>query len=104
MQKVYSSPDRAMVYNIKNILQNHGIETTVHKENLRITFGVLSPNESWVELWLVDERQFTDARQVVEEALKDEPQTIETWTCRQCGEKLEGQFAQCWKCGVERLT
>jgi predicted RNA-binding Zn-ribbon protein involved in translation (DUF1610 family) len=25
-----------------------------------------------------------------------------TWTCPNCGEKVEEQFTQCWKCGHNR--
>ena len=24
------------------------------------------------------------------------------WTCAHCGENLEGQFTECWKCGATR--
>ena len=24
------------------------------------------------------------------------------WVCARCGERLEGQFAQCWNCGADR--
>lgn len=26
----------------------------------------------------------------------------EPWTCAACGERLEGQFDSCWRCGAER--
>jgi DNA-directed RNA polymerase subunit RPC12/RpoP len=36
------------------------------------------------------------------EALMAKPETLDKpWQCPSCGEKIEAQFTQCWKCGTE---
>jgi hypothetical protein len=52
-------------------------------------------------LWVIDEEVLPRARLLLEGWLqggdRDEP-----WVCSGCGERLEGQFGGCWKCGRER--
>jgi hypothetical protein len=103
LQRVYSSPERTMVYHIKNILGNNGIERTVLGEHRGVAVGGIAPLDAWMELWVLDDRRQEEARQIVESTLKDVQAPQESWTCRKCGEDLEGQFAQCWKCGTERM-
>jgi hypothetical protein len=39
------------------------------------------------------------ARALIDEALR--PVTgAEAWTCPGCGEQIEPQFAQCWRCAA----
>ncbi len=102
MQRVYSSPDRTMVYLIKNILDDHEIETTVQGEHRGMAVGGIAPLDAWMELWALDDRRAEDARQIVESTLEDVQAQHGTWKCGNCGEELEGQFAQCWKCGTDR--
>jgi hypothetical protein len=102
MEKVYSSPERTMVYHIKNILENRGIESTVFGEHRGVAVGGIAPLDAWMELWVLDERRLKEAQQIVEATLNDVETPHETWRCQSCGEELEGQFAQCWKCGTER--
>ncbi|MGV8073929.1 MAG: DUF2007 domain-containing protein [Syntrophobacteraceae bacterium] len=103
MQKVYSSPDRATVYRIKSTLEDNGIEITVLGEDRGVAVGGIAPLDAWLELWLFDEERLEEARQIVEDVLKDIQIPQEKWKCPNCGEELEGQFSQCWKCGTERL-
>jgi hypothetical protein len=91
-----------MVYHVKSILENHGIESTVHGEYRGVAVGGIAPLDAWMELWVLDDRRLEEAQQIVEMTLKDIQITHETWRCQSCGEELEGQFAQCWKCGTER--
>ena len=32
------------------------------------------------------------------------PEPGPAWECPKCGEKIEGQFSACWKCGHEQVT
>jgi anaerobic ribonucleoside-triphosphate reductase len=103
MQRVYSSPERSMVYHLKNILENHGIESTVLGEYRGGVVGGVAPLDAWMELWVLDEQRLEAAQQIVETTLKYVQTAQETWRCQNCGEELEGQFAQCWKCGADRM-
>ena len=101
MKKIFSSPDRTIIYNIKNVLENNGIETTVRGENLTIALGEI-PMNAWMELWLYDEQQLKAAQQILDDSFKNSNALNEVWNCPKCGEELERQFTQCWKCGATR--
>lgn len=102
MQRIYSHPIATMVHQVKNVLKNHGIDTQVRRENLANASGGIAPNEAWVELWLIDEKQLQEAERIVEDIINDtETENASPWTCPNCGEKIEGQFAACWNCGTE---
>lgn len=103
MQRVYSHQNPAMVYHAKNLLENRGIEAIIKGEHLAAATGGIAPTDAWVELWVVEEGQVEEALRIVEDAL-DESEVAEAppWTCPNCGEEVEGQFAVCWKCGQER--
>ena len=60
------------------------------------------PHEAWLELWIIDDRRLVEAQQILETAQEEAVSEQETWECPKCGEELEGQFDQCWKCGTAR--
>jgi ribosomal protein L37AE/L43A len=49
---------------------------------------------------IVERYRQTDAANAADDA--ERPRA--TWTCPQCGEKVEDQFTNCWKCGHSRPT
>ena len=42
------------------------------------------------------------ARELVEQELHGPGLEEPAWTCPGCGERIEGQFTECWNCGRER--
>jgi len=102
MKRVYSNIDLAMVYPIKHMLELNEIECEIRNEKLSAVGGGIPPIECWVELW-VPEEQHDQAKQFVDEALAKEENGGESWVCAKCGEESEGQFTECWKCGVSRV-
>jgi predicted RNA-binding Zn-ribbon protein involved in translation (DUF1610 family) len=40
------------------------------------------------------------ARGLIDEALRPAPDAA-AWQCPACGERIEAQFAQCWRCAAE---
>ena len=57
--------------------------------------------EIWPELWVINDIDYDRARQLLDNAIVDESPHA-NWTCRQCGEENEGQFAACWNCGTQQ--
>lgn len=102
MQKVYSSPSLSMVYCAKNVLASHGIESLVRGENLTSLAGEIPWTDAWAELWIPDEMRAEEAREILESSLNEAEHSEEAWKCPACGEELEGQFTECWKCGAEK--
>ena len=95
MKKVYASPNIAIVNLYKEILEQNGIETLMKNYYLTSGVGDLPPNECVPELWIMDDEQYENAKSLL--TTNKGP----AWQC-ECGEKIEGQFAQCWKCGQQR--
>jgi len=99
MKTVYSASNTSFVSIFQNILEGHGIRCWIKNEFLSAGIGELPPIECWPQL-CVDDDDFSEAKRIVSEALSVEVMTA--WNCDTCGEAIEGQFTECWKCGKSR--
>ena len=100
LKRVYSSFSLIAVHHAKNVLQAEGIDSIVKNEILSSAMGELPPAECQAEVWVPEQ----DAQRA-ESVLKDAFTTSKggkAWTCGSCGEAVEPQFTQCWKCGTDR--
>jgi hypothetical protein len=102
VKKIYSSQSLMMVTFVKDVLKSHRIRCMVKNELLAGGAGELPPIECWPELWIIDDHQYEWARGLVRTTLDAGDHDRQSWQCRYCGELLEGQFAQCWRCGQIR--
>jgi hypothetical protein len=101
MKKVYSSTDTMFLGHLRNLLENEGIPCEILRDHLLGTIGGLPPVECWAELWVIEDSQFDKARYIVEKSMEELKEgTNDTWKCGSCGEEVEAQFMECWKCGV----
>ena len=110
MQHVYTARDEMDANFVKGLLQQEGIEAIVQGQALGEVWGNLPLTaKSLPSVW-VPEADVARALPVVEEyrrvdqanAADDAARPRATWTCPNCGEKVEEQFTQCWKCGHNR--
>ncbi|MGD8558069.1 MAG: DUF2007 domain-containing protein [Gammaproteobacteria bacterium] len=103
MKNIYSSPHLFLVNHYKNIVESYGIPCVVRNQFLSGAAGELPPTEVWPILCVEDDRDYDRARQIVDEELnKLENTTYQDWVCSNCGERIEGQFTDCWNCGTSR--
>ena len=102
MRKVYASDDFLLVGHLRQVLENHHVHCVVRNEHLIGGAGELPPIECWPELWIVDDDQWEKARALVDACLPDRSRQRRPWCCPGCGESLEGQFTECWRCGAPR--
>ena len=102
MKNFYSSPHLFLVNHYRNIVESYGIPCVVKNSFLSGAAGELPPTEVWPILCVEDERDYGRAKQIVDEELEKLDSTNQHWTCKQCGEDIEGQFTDCWKCGSPR--
>ena len=95
MRRVFSSHDLLAVHHARNLLESTGIRAEVRNERLASAMGELPPAECQAEVWVADDDDAARAERLLREgvAVSGAP-----WTCPQCGEQLEPQFAQCWRC------
>ena len=89
-----------LVENARNMLDLAGIETHLKNEFASGAAGDLVPNETWPELWVLDEAEFEKAQAVVQ-VLSDK-ENGEDWVCASCGEANAATFEICWNCQTER--
>lgn len=104
MKRILSSHDLISVHHARNLLEAAGISAVVRNELLSSAMGELPPVECQAELWVVDEREAERAEQILREGRMPEAAMGPGWRCAHCGEALEAQFTQCWRCGSTRAA
>jgi hypothetical protein len=106
MKQVHAARHAIEAHLVKGFLLSHGISAEVRGEFLTSGWGELPVDVCSV--WVTDDAQYEAANDLLVDFLSGNYArmlTGESWDCAQCGEKLEGQFTQCWKCGaVKRVA
>lgn len=95
---VYSNSNRFIVANAKNILESYGFKLFVKNEYASGAIGEVSPFDAWMELWVVNDRDYERACRVLEGALSD--RAAAPWVCGTCNEENDDSFDFCWSCGA----
>jgi hypothetical protein len=106
MQRIYSARHPADAQMLKDLLAAEGIDTLIRGGDL---FGArggapLTP-DTLPSVWVVKDEDFERAMTFVGRYARREPLhdwPAGKWRCWRCGEILEGQFTDCWKCGASR--
>ena len=99
MIKVHSSESLLEIAHLRNVLESAGIACEVRNDRLGGVVGEIPFVECWPELWVRRTGEAARARALIEEALRP-PAPAAAWDCPGCGERIEPQFAQCWRCGA----
>ena len=81
VKKIYSNNNIALVWHVKNMLEQQGIEVETRNDRLYSVAGELPVTECMGEVWVVSALPEFDA-----------------WVCHACHEKVDGTFAVCWNC------
>ena len=102
MKQVLDAQHHAEAHFVKGLLESHGIAAEVRGESLFTTVEAASAIPGMrPSVWIQEEAQLEAAKQVVAAYQSSEGQTAaEAWVCPACGERHEGQFNSCWKCGA----
>jgi hypothetical protein len=99
-RKVYTSESVIEIAHLRNVLESAGIPCEVRNDRLGGALGEIPFVECWPQLWVRHAGDVLRARGLIEEVLRPVPDT-RAWTCPGCGERIEPQFAQCWRCAAE---
>lgn len=102
MKLIYTNENRFLVNNMKNIVQNADIEVSLKNEYIAGGAGDLSPFDTWLELWVVDEKNYKQAMQLIKEAQTTDNE--HDWFCPQCHEINNAAFEICWQCQHEKTV
>ena len=105
MKQIYLAQDPVQANVLVDLLREEGIEAVIQGEHLYAVRGLVPV--TYPTVWVVDEDQYERARALALEFDRRELEgggeaPLEPWVCPSCGERIEGQFEQCWHCGAER--
>ncbi len=81
-------------------LRATGIACEVRNTALAGAMGEIPFLECAPQVWIHNALDEPRAREVMVQLRT--PISGDHWTCEQCGESLEPQFGQCWRCGAAR--
>jgi hypothetical protein len=98
MKKIYSTENKVIIYLIQAKLADQGINCIMKNESPPLA-GEIPPVMAWPELWVVDDKNYSQAIDIVQQEIAFISKSKNPWSCKKCGENLEGQFDACWKCG-----
>ncbi len=102
MKKVFVSHHLFEVEMCKERLEQAEIPCTIKNQRSSSLAGEIPFTEVFPELWVLQDEDHDRAHQL----LKDESELLGSnhgsWICAGCGERHEGQFSVCWKCGQDK--
>lgn len=99
MRMLFTSMNRTDVGMLQSIIERAGIQLEIRNEATSANYptGPFFP-----ELWILHDQDFARAVDLLNAWRATPPSNQLPWTCPTCGERLEGQFASCWKCDTVR--
>ena len=100
LRKVCSAESIIEIAHLRNLLESAGIACVVHNERLSGALGELPFFDCWPELWVVRNGDQLRARGLVDCALGLPRVCGPDWQCPRCGELVEAQFDECWRCAT----
>jgi len=100
-KKIFAFDDIAVIQIVRQLLAEHGIRSTVLNELTGNVVGAIPFYSAVPEVWVADEDESrgTEIVESYESGEVREEIPKQCWTCPGCGEIIEGQFNNCWKCG-----
>jgi rubrerythrin len=102
MRLVFENIDFTIVGHMQNLLEAEGIRTELRNAGSAGLAGEVPYTQVYPELWVLNNDDETKARAIIKD-YQDKAESTPVgpdWTCLQCGESVEGIFAECWKCGA----
>ncbi len=82
------------------VLEDAGIRCDIRNRFIGAALGEMPADQVSPEIWIRHDRDLVVAQTLLRELMS--PAGLEPWHCPSCGEALEGQFFQCWKCSATR--
>jgi len=100
MKKVYTDQNITLVANVKNIVEEAGLDCVLRNEFISGGMGELPYVDVWPELWVVEDSDYERACALIKDAFSERPGV--EWVCRSCHERNDGSFEICWNCCEHR--
>ena len=100
MRQVFIAESPSEAYVVRNLLESEGIGAFL--QGYAPGHAALG---TFPTVWVVEDSQVEQALATIaiyEQRGEREKRKGEAWPCPHCGEKIEPQFMECWKCGTSR--
>ena len=101
MKRVATSETLAEIGHLRNVLEQNGIRCFIRNEQLSGALGEVPFLECLPELWVQSDRDKPLAERLISDLRAAPVGATDPWTCPQCRETNEAQFAACWNCGAQ---
>ncbi len=98
MKRIYQAQNPLLVWNARRVVEAAGIRCMIRNEFAGGASGLLSPLDTWPELWVLDERHTERALKALAESEHADAEGAD-WQCPTCAETNSGSFEICWNCG-----
>lgn len=98
MKKIFTVANNIELQPFKNELAGHNIDCLIKNEFAMATVGEIPVNESWPQIWVINDHQAPLARELCLALEKNMLRHKEDWLCHNCGETNGGNFELCWQC------
>lgn len=106
MKKVFIAKHPTEAHLVRGVLEAEGIQAEVQGESLFGSRGGAPVTaDTLPTVWVLADEDESRAAEVLADFGKwDVPADARgaAWACPSCGERVEVQFQQCWRCGAER--
>ena len=102
MKKLFVSQSLVEIEVLKELLEKVDILCTIKNQQGSSLAGEVPFVEVFPELWIVTDDDLDRAKEVLKERAKVVEAGKAAWVCSGCGERHDGNFTACWKCGQER--
>jgi len=99
--KLLARADNLMIATLwHQILQDAGIRCEIRNRYIGAAASELPADQVSPQVWVIRDEDVARAQALLAELRR--PKSSPAWCCFGCGELVEGQFAQCWKCQAMR--
>lgn len=102
MIKVFEDFELSKVGQFQSVLEAAGIRTYLKNQYTSSVLGEIPFVEALPELWILEDEDVVIAKRLIQELLSKSDETEPEWTCTECGSRVDGVFARCWKCNAHR--
>jgi hypothetical protein len=100
VRRVFSSLNLIEINHVKNLLEAGGVRCALRNQLMTTLAGEVPFDQCSAQLWVLDDSELWLAEQIMSDWRRARFARGPAWTCLPCGERHEGQFSQCWKCGA----
>ena len=104
MRRIFTANNPTEAELVRGILESTGIAAEVRGTDLWGARGEVPVTaDTAPSVWIEDDARAEEAEVLLADFNKSRP-TVQSaaWVCSKCGEGIEPQFTECWKCGAER--